>query len=778
MLRMILGVIFATGVITTAAPEDGKISATEFSIEHGFYQDRGKWLGVNPDKAKSGEASLVFPYRDGTYDVTFHMVGENDGQSSFEVVIESKSLGKTVCPASKQTFEEGAAFSRVWKKVSINDGDMVRVKGFIASADGKEWSRARWASIEFKPVDGGEPIVAKKGGTKKEALAAVLPALHGERLPDGNGSVEISGELKKWHKVTLTLDGPFAHELDNKPNPFTDRRMDVTFVHESGSPEYVVPGYFAADGNAGETSADCGTKWRAHLSPDKAGKWSYTISFKGAKQDGTTGEFKVGKSDKSGRDLRGKGRLQYNGTRYLRYADSGEWFLKAGADAPETLLGYADFDNTTANLPKKCPLKTYSAHSMDWKPGDPTWKGGKGKGLIGAVNYLADKGVNAFSFLTYNAGGDGDNVWPHVARADKLHFDCSKLDQWGIVFDHGTAKGMYLHFKLQETENDDKRGKNEQGKLNALDGGKFGIEREAYLREMIARFGHNLALNWNMGEENTQLLDELEPMASYIRQTDPYGHNLVLHTYPNQQDKVYDWFIGRKDMLSGVSIQNSDVAKTHTDTLKWVTKSEVAGHPWIVAFDEAGNAGVGTPPDPDWPGMDEALAGIAKGKQKMKVPSIDDIRSEVLWGTLMAGGTGVEYYFGYRLPENDLLAEDWRSRDQTWDYSRIALNFFQDEKVPFWKMTNANALVGNRENSNRAYCLAQKGAFYLVYLRKAEGASLDLSGESGKFKVYWFNPRDGGKLQRGSVKKISGGQVVSLGTPPADANQDWVVIIK
>lgn len=27
---------------------------------------------------------------------------------------------------------------------------------------------------------------------------------------DGDGSVEISGELKEWHKVSLTLDGPFA----------------------------------------------------------------------------------------------------------------------------------------------------------------------------------------------------------------------------------------------------------------------------------------------------------------------------------------------------------------------------------------------------------------------------------------------------------------------------------------------------------------------------------------------------------------------------------------
>ena len=70
----------------------------------------------------------------------------------------------------------------------------------------------------------------------------------------------VSGELKAWHKVTLTLDGPAARERDTAPNPFLDYRLTVRFTHESGSPAYDVPGYFAADGNAGETSAEAGSE--------------------------------------------------------------------------------------------------------------------------------------------------------------------------------------------------------------------------------------------------------------------------------------------------------------------------------------------------------------------------------------------------------------------------------------------------------------------------------------------------------------------------------------
>src|SRR5687768_4170040 len=93
------------------------------------------------------------------------------------------------------------------------------------------------------------------------AWAPVRAQTESARRPSGDGSVAVGGELKQWHKVTLTLDGPFAHERDNSPNPFVDVALNVTFTHESGSPRYIVPGYFAADGNAANTSAESGTKW-------------------------------------------------------------------------------------------------------------------------------------------------------------------------------------------------------------------------------------------------------------------------------------------------------------------------------------------------------------------------------------------------------------------------------------------------------------------------------------------------------------------------------------
>ena len=82
----------------------------------------------------------------------------------------------------------------------------------------------------------------------------------------------------------------------------------------------------------------------------------------------------------------------------------------------------------------------------------------------------------------------------------------------------------------------------------------------------------------------------------------------------------------------------------------------------MVTNDEQGPAGLGVPPDPGYAGFAGTdVKGLDVGY------TLHDIRKYTLWGNLMAGGAGVEYYFGYGLPDNDLVAENFRSRDKSWD---------------------------------------------------------------------------------------------------------------
>ncbi len=573
----------------------------------------------------------------------------------------------------------------------------------------------------------------------------------------------ISGELRKWHRVTLTWEGPQTSETAN-PNPFLDFRLDVIFRHDQSGTTYRVPGFFAADGDAANTAATAGNKWRVHFSPDQTGTWRYRVSFREGSRvavseaadagkrvsllDGQSGRFEIAPTNKSGRDHRAAGRLRYVGKRYLQFAETGEYFLKQGADAPENFLAYADFDGDFQSDGHKDKfIKTWEPHIRDWKEGDPTWahpagKGRRrGKGIIGAVNYLASEGMNAISFLTLNIQGDDQNVFPYLDYDERLRMDVSRLDQWEIVFEHMDRQGMFLHFKTLETENE-----------LLLDRGDLGPERKLYYRELIARFSHHLALNWNLGEEiNNASTAQKKSWAAYFADHDPYRHHIVIHNGANHYD-----LLGEGSHLTGFSLQTNkpDFSQVHRSVLNYLKRSAAAGKIWAVATDEPGDAQHSLRPDDD--------AGN----------SHEDARKNALWGTLMAGGWGNEWYFGYRHAHSDLTCQDYRSRDRWWDQCRLALDFFRTY-LPFWTMNPADELTPSKKN----YCLAQPGHLYAIYLPGGGTTKLDLGEASGDFKIAWFNPRSGGPLKQGSLAHISGPGLQSIGRPPEETKRDWVALV-
>ena len=587
---------------------------------------------------------------------------------------------------------------------------------------------------------------------------------------------KISGELKQWHRITLTFQGPNTSE-QNEQNPFLDYRLNVVF--RNGDKEYTVPGYYAADGNAAESGADSGNKWRVHFCPDKKGTWNWVVSFRKGKAiavsddinagepvffDGTEGSFEIEATDKTGRDFRGKGKLRYVGGRYMQFTETGDYFLKGGADSPENFLAYEDFDGTYANkdivqrpgdnIPAG-KLHRYEAHAADWKEGDPVWinkKGEvKGKNIIGALNYLASKGMNSVYMLTMNVMGDGDDVWPWTDRNERYRFDCSKLDQWETVFSHMDQLGIMMHFVTQETENE-----------CLLDAGRTDVQRKLYYRELVARFSHHLAITWNLGEENGpagfspvgQTDNQRKDAAAYLKRINPYNDQIVIHTHSSEQDrnKIITPLLGYP-ALDGLSIQVGNLYESHSQTLKWLKLSADSGKPWIVCLDEIGPASTGVKPD-------------------SADPDHDNIRKYVLWANLMAGGAGVEWYFGYDFPHNDLGCEDWHSRAKMWDQTRYALEFFQ-RHLPYWEMKNRDNITPN----TRDYCLVLEGEIYAIYFPAGGKTELDLSGHAGNFDINWFNPRKGGGLEFGTKTQVPGGHMIDIGLPPADPEKDWVALV-
>lgn len=614
---------------------------------------------------------------------------------------------------------------------------------------------------------GNAALAGSSTNSSDAAIASIATATESTAVALGaeaaTGPAAFSGELKRWHKVTLDFSGPNTSETATN-NPFLNYRLDVTFTHQGSGKSYTVPGYYAADGNAANTSAESGNLWRVHFAPDEIGDWGYSVSFRTGTNvavstaanpgvsagfvDGGVGSFAIAETDKSGIDLRGKGRLEYVGERYLKFAGSGEYFLKQGTDSPENLLAYNQFDGPFASDGQGDNLvKSWAPHVADWNLGDPTWGNGEGKGIIGAVNYLASEGLNAFSFLPMNIGGDDKNVFPYLDYNERFRMDVSRLAQWEVLFEHADTKGMFLHFKTQETEND-----------QLLDGGDLGNQRRLYYRELIARFSHHLALNWNLGEENTNTSQQVKDFAQFFHDNDPYQHHIVLHTFPGQKDQRYDPLLGNASELTGVSLQTNqeDFRNIHGEVVKWVNDSAAAGKPWAVAVDEPGDPQHAIRPDND--------AGN----------SHEYGRKNALWGTLLGGGWGNEYYFGYGHAHSDLTLQDFRSRDQWWDYTRYALEFFEDNDVPFWDMENDNSI----STATNDYGFQKPGDSYVVYLKDGGTTRLALPLLTGElFDVRWFDPRNGGALQVGSINAVEGGGLRPLGNAPNNPDKDWVILV-
>ena len=729
------------------------IKATDFSYDSHHFSALEDGMTLRAIK-QSGDLFYNFNGDTGQYDVVLFSIGENVGRSRHIFTQNEKEFGAFLTALSTKDFDDSPMFLQVVSNAKLEQGQTIKARVTTGSRDQKKYTEARFKGIAIMTKGKGEPFLN-----------------HLKKLKAMKTPFKLSGELKKWHKVTLTFDGPKSAE-DADFNPFMHYRFNVAFTHKASGKSYLVPGYFAADGNAGETSATSGNKWRAHFAPDEIGEWEFKVDFRRGTfaavstmaktgvsagfMDGYKGSFNIDSTDKTGRDFRAKGRLQYVGERYLKFAETKEYFLKQGPDAPENFLAYVDFDGTFHNDGHKDNLvKTWEPHLQDWKSGDPQWKNGKGKGIIGALNYLASEELNSVSFLTNNIAGDDQNVFPYVDYNTYDRFDVSKLEQWEIVFTHAQYLGLFLHFKTLEVEN--------QG---LLDNGGVGAMTKLYYRELIARFGHHLALNWNLGEENGEwVIDNRTPpqhtperlaMANYFKEHDPYHHHLVIHNGVN-----YDDFLGMDSGLTGPSVQThrADFSIVHKEVLHWLEVSEKAGQIWAVAVDEPGDAQHSLLPDEEDPDHDLA-------------------RKNALWGTLMAGGWGDEWYFGYAHAHSDLSCQDYRSRDLWWDQTRTALLFFRNNNIPFYEMENHNALVGNEENLNTIYCLAKPNETYLIFKNNTDTVEIDLSKDKGEFKVDWFNPKTGGKLQQMRMKKVTAGQKVDLGNPPNKKQKDWVVLLR
>jgi hypothetical protein len=571
------------------------------------------------------------------------------------------------------------------------------------------------------------------------------------------GTGRVGGELKRWHCVTVSFEGPESSETAS-PNPFLHYRLDVTFTHEYVT--LVVPGYYAGDGKGGPE----GNVWKVRFAPLAPGPWSYFASFRAGYNvnvsldpdagqptacDGATGCFEIAQSDKTSADFRApeNGQLGNFGCHYLTFRSSGRAWIKGGPDIPENFLGYVGFENTPN------ARHTYSAHIDDWRPGDPDWGNGQGRGIIGALNYIAEMGGNCVYFLPMNIGGDGKDTFPTIGPYEKTRYDSSKLRQWEIVFTHAQTRGIFLHFQLAETED---------GNEKYHDNGELGPERKLFYRELVARFGHHNGMQFNIGEENDYGTERRIEFARFIKAVDPYDHPVAVHTHSGKERQTYDPLLeklaaGEEIGIDMTSFQGGRSRKEMAELMAYFREASAeVGHPWVMSYDE---------PQSIHNDRDDEEKGYPMA------------RRHKMWPAYMGGAGGFEWYVqkdggGHSL---DQAIDDFSQMDVALLWSGYARDFL-------YKLGSLRHVEPAHDLADAArgetYVLARSGLAYAIYNDSCgEGFTIDLSAVSGFFAVRWFDPRHGGPLQDSNVTTVTGGGIRSLGHAPRDLDQDWACLL-
>jgi hypothetical protein len=505
--------------------------------------------------------------------------------------------------------------------------------------------------------------------------------------------------------------------------------------------QYHVAGFYAGDGVdvRDHPVGTTGSTWKARFAafgPNAAsgsGIWTYTaILSQGADVNidapmpltGTpvwppsgsglgSGTFKIVNPSAIEPPFLRYGFLRANGVDPYFQHDSSEeqYFLKTGSGGPENFLAYYEFTGTanhgvgqcgcsdcTGNTQTPIGGHVYNNHFPDWTSGDPTWAGigvEKGKNIIGALNYLSSLDINSIFFMPMNLAGDGRDVFPFVTLGTNMctpvpadlvfHYSVPRMAEWNLVFEHAMRKSILLEFVLAERE---------IGNIDWLGGSAdtggvaLSRERKLYLKQMVAMFGHNPAVKWNLCEENDLISAgttggqfdevELEALANWIRSWDIYEHPIGVHTVANsiQQYRVMldqnraTWLDVTSLQVHGENNNNNPPGATESTFYGYAPQQArilVETHPnsthaVVVDVDENGSGGRGAAP--------EAVA--------MQFPSWEadatDRRRRILYDVLFAGAN-LSWYYGYHdvsVGGGDISLEDFSTRTDLFRYTKFA----------------------------------------------------------------------------------------------------------
>ena len=246
---------------------------------------------------------------------------------------------------------------------------------------------------------------------------------------------------------------------------------------------------------------------------------------------------------------------------------------------------------------------------------------------------------------------------------------------------------------------------------------------ESYVRYMIARYAA-YEVAWVVSGEYDHPgvgadVSEYAYHGNVIYQRDPYKHPISIHPWVSNNE------FGNDAWLTYVMLQSNHISFDHAVVHAAIINDRTYDKPVVDG-------------EPEYLRPDTGI-------------TIDGWR-KTAWSTVLAGGyfdTGYQHIFwdpdnhyGYTHSGWDL---DYPENIQGMAQMKHLYDFFQ--KVEFWNMTPSDNLV----SSGTAYCLANAGQEYVIYLPDGGSVTVELSYATGTLNVEWYDPKDGTYRDRGTV---------------------------
>ena len=250
--------------------------------------------------------------------------------------------------------------------------------------------------------------------------------------------------------------------------------------------------------------------------------------------------------------------------------------------------------------------------------------------------------------------------------------------------------------------------------------------------------------------------DLFRAIGREIRKTDPHGRMIGIHPGPgpyisSQEFADEDWMGFGEYAQAYFAPDKEEATDAHRDALRAFILAARKHNKPVVDAEYAFYL------------RDQDFDGIV---DKPNSHTRDSFR-RASWVIPMGGGYFVTgfgtTYFGGRREVGPFLVDDPRHKEAVADLDRLH-RFFAS--LPWWLLEPHDEMV--KADGGYAYCLAEVGKTYVIYVVRSKGADLRLEG--GKYSLSRYDPRTGQSTELTGP----GGRSARLTAPDP---QDWVFLV-